>query len=176
MGNNQNQIIKQALEIVSENNRFAIKSITNNSEIKKNFYKLSGEPELSKEIEEDIQEMEKHKTDLEKRFHDLDLNDNPTPVDPTPKDETKNESEDESKDESEDEPKDKPRKPPKKTFYEKLRDWTSKNQINAIKELYGIDVTGLSQKEIAEMFELNYSPGPEMPTSRILNTNLGRDK
>ena len=54
MGNNQNQIIKQALEILSENNRFALKSITNDAAIKTNFYKLSGEPELRSELKEDL--------------------------------------------------------------------------------------------------------------------------
>jgi hypothetical protein len=56
MGNNQNQIIKQALEILSENNRFALKSITNDSAIKTNFYKLSDvdiRPELREEIEKE---------------------------------------------------------------------------------------------------------------------------
>lgn len=54
MGNNQNQIIKQALEIVSENNRFALKSITNDAAIKTNFYKLSDvdiRPELREELD-----------------------------------------------------------------------------------------------------------------------------
>ena len=154
MGNNQNQIIKQALEILSENNRFALKSITNDAAIKTNFYKLSGEPELRSELKEDLK-----KSDGPVVVFDKDP-EYPKPDDPN----SKNKSKDE------------PREPRKKTLYEKLRDWTIKNQIDAIKDLYGIDVTGLSQKEIAELLDVKYSPGPDMPASKIVNTDLGRNR
>lgn len=169
MGNNQNQIIKQALEIVSENNRFALKSITNNAAIKTNFYKLSDidlRPDLREELDKKDEPSELRpivpydpidNSDILKRLEKVD-------------------SEPESEDESEDEPEDKPRKPPKKTLYETLRDWTIKSQIDSIKDLYGVDVTGMSQKAIAELLEANYSPGPVMPTSKIVNTDLGRNR
>ena len=95
MGNNQNQIIKQALEILSENNRFALKSITNDSAIKTNFYKLSADPELDTETTKDLEEMEKSKTDLEKRFN-LDMRENHEIKEPEPEPEPEDELEDES--------------------------------------------------------------------------------
>jgi hypothetical protein len=154
MGNNQNQIIKQALEILSENNRFALKSITNDAAIKRNFYKLSGEPELRDELKEDLK-----KSDGPVVVFDKDP-ESPKPDDPKSKNKSK----------------DKPRRPLKKTFYEKLKEWSDRKQIDAIMDLYGVDVTGWTPEEIAKLLKANYSPGSDMPSSRILNTNLGRDK
>ena len=88
MGNNQNQIIKQALEILSENNRFALKSITNDSAIKTNFYKLS-DVDLRADLKDDIKDIGKGPEFIPtKTFEELEREKDPSP-DPDPKPERK---------------------------------------------------------------------------------------
>ena len=174
MGNNQNQIIKQALEILSENNRFALKSITNDSAIKTNFYKLSADPELDTETTKDLEEMEKSKTDLEKRFN-LDMRENHEIKEPEPEPEPEDELEDESS------KKDKPR-----NLFDILKFKIRNSQAIAIwnflketnpKRLKGLslgDIIAMNEEQRAELVGIEYKPGPKSPSNRILNTNIGR--
>ncbi len=165
MENNDKQIIDQALSFVNENNRFAMKTITQNSVSRSNFYKLSAD--LPSHIEDEIKDSDKPVEPISKEDDDpfgykkIELKDTP---------------EDESKDKPEEKPKDKPRKERKKTWYEILKEKTEKWQANAIMDLYGIDVRGMKPEEIADILETRYSPGPSLPKSNILNTNLGKDR
>ena len=204
MENNQNQIIKQALEIVLENNRFALKSITNNSLKKTNFYKLS-DIDVPRDIKDDIKDIEKPKSDIDIRF-DLDLEDNPKPVDP----ESDNPDLDPKPDhEDGDEPKNYKR--PKYTgLFATLEKWSLKTQAQAIFQLdfeyaakeFKLDVDKMKEmsqdekdqfmrslglktlKEIMKMtpeerakhMDVEFNDRPRLPNSRILNLNLGNNR
>jgi hypothetical protein len=169
MENNDKQIIDQALSFVNENNRFAMKTITKNSVSRSNFYKLS--VGIPSDIEDDIKDSE---TPVEPVEPVSSVDDDDPFGYKTIKHEK--EPEDEPKDKPEDKPKDKPRKERKKTWYEILKEKTEKWQANAIMDLYGIDVRGMKPEEIADILETRYSPGPSLPKSNILNTNLGKDR
>ena len=174
MGNNQNQIIKQALEILSENNRFALKSITNDSAIKTNFYKLS-DVDLRADLKDDIKDIGKDPEFIPiKTFEELEREKDPSP-DPDPKPEPEDELEDESS------KKDKPR-----NLFDILKFKIRNSQAIAIwnflketnpERLKGLslgDIIAMNEEQRAELVGIEYKPGPKSPSNRILNTNIGR--
>ena len=196
MGSNQNQIIKQALEIVSENNRFALKSITNNSEIKKNFYKLS-DVELRSELKEDIDKVDRSPdpVDLD-RYPDIDRKFSPeSEIDkPKPKRKDTNEY----------------KRPTHTGLYAFLERISLEGQAKAIfqsdfeyaAEKYGLSksemrsmkqpekdnfMRSLGLKTLEEILEMDpeerakhigveYNDRLRMPSSRIVNINLGKNR
>ena len=174
MGNNQNQIIKQALEILSENNRFALKSITNDAAIKTNFYKLS-DVDLRADLKDDIKDIGKDPEFIPiKTFEELEREKDPSP-DPDPKPEPEDELEDESS------KKDKPR-----NLFDILKFKIRNSQAIAIwnflketnpERLKGLslgDIIAMNEEQRAELVGIEYKPGPKSPSNRILNTNIGR--
>jgi len=196
MENNQNQIIKQALEIVLENNRFALKSITNNSLKKTNFYKLS-DIDLPGDIKDDLKDMDKDPEFIPiKSFEELEREKDPKP-DPKPDHE------------DHDEPKNYKR--PKYTgLFATLENWSLKTQAQAIFQLdfeyaakeFKLDVDEMKKmsqnekdqfmrllglktlKEIMKMtpeerakhMDVEFRDSPRLPSSRILNLNLGNNR
>jgi hypothetical protein len=196
MENNQNQIIKQALEIVLENNRFALKSITNNSLKKTNFYKLS-DIDLPGDIKDDIKDMDKDPEFIPiKSFEELEREKDPK-SDPKPDHEDG------------DEPKNYKR--PKYTgLFATLEKWSLKTQAQAIFQLdfeyaakeFKLDVDKMKEmsqdekdqfmrslglktlKEIMKMtpeerakhMDVEFNDRPRLPNSRILNLNLGNNR
>lgn len=195
MGNNQNQIIKQALEILSENNRFALKSITNDSAIKTNFYKLS-DVDLRADLKDDIKDIGKDPEFIPiKTFEELEREKDPSP-DPDPKPERKDSN--------------KYKRPTHTGLFAYLEKLSLDGQANAIFDLdfkYAAKEFGLSKsemrsmkqeekdnfmrslglktlKEILEMdpeqrakhMGVEYNDRLRMPSSRILNLNLGKNR
>ena len=143
-------------------------------DIKTNFYKLSADPELDTETTKDLEEMEKSKTDLEKRFN-LDMRENHEIKEPEPEPEPEDELEDESS------KKDKPR-----NLFDILKFKIRNSQAIAIwnflketnpKRLKGLslgDIIAMNEEQRAELVGIEYKPGPKSPSNRILNTNIGR--
>lgn len=199
MGNNQNQIIKQALEIVSENNRIALKSITNNSAIKTNFYKLSDldiRPDLREELEK-----EHEPSDPSLDWDDVFLpkrKDDDSDPDPEPEPEPERIDPNEYK------------RPSLTGLFAKLEKWSLDGQARAIFESdfeYAAKKRGLSKPEMKEMDQdqkddfmrslglktlkeihemdpekrakhlgVDYNDRLRMPSSRILNLNVGNNR
>jgi hypothetical protein len=168
MENNDKQIIDQALSFVNENNRFAMKTITKNSVSRSNFYKLS--VSLTPEIRDDIEESDSP-------IVPVDVPDDPFRVptlDELLKKTDKDEPKDEPKDERKDEPEYKPEKERKKTWYERIEEkLRNRDMVEFVKKFYGVDVTGLSHDEILDKLGIRLT-GPDIPDSKILNTDLGR--
>ena len=166
MENNDKQIIDQALSFVNENNRFAMKTITQNSVSRSNFYKLS--VSLSEDIKEDIK-------DSDITFVPIDVPDDP--LAPKSFDDLLKETDRRfPKDKREDKSKDKSEKEPKKKLYQRIQDWYEKDRIEFIRDRYGIDATGLTDEEVAKILGHKYRPGVNLPSSNILNTNIGKDR
>jgi len=179
--NSEKDIIKQALLFVNENNKFAIRSITNNSLPKSNFYKLSSEPESEISLmDEDIIDESSIDSPIVPPEFDEDLSSFLYPEEHRT-DEDSDEDTDEDTDDDSDEDSDEEKSSfwrRKETWYQKLVNRTRDSQAKAIMDLYGIDVHGKSQKEIADALKEHgvhfETSGSRMPSTRILNTNLGR--
>lgn len=199
MGNNQNQIIKQALEIVSENNRIALKSITNNSAIKTNFYKLS-DVDIRSDLREELEkEHEPSDPGLDLTLYpDIDSKFLPERKD------------DDSDPESERIDPNKYKRPSLTGLFAKLEKWSLDGQARAIFESdfeYAAKERGLSKSEMKEMDQdqkddfmrslglktlkeihemdpekrakhlgVDYNDRLRMPSSRILNLNVGNNR
>jgi len=195
MGNNQNQIIKQALEIVSENNRIALKSITNNSAIKTNFYKLS-DVDIRSDLREEL-EKEHEPSDPGLDWDDVFLpkrKDDDSDPEPEPERIDPNEY----------------KRPSLTGLFAKLEKWSLDGQARAIFESdfeYAAKKRGLSKSEMKEMDQdqkdnfmrslglktlkeihemdpekrakhlgVDYNDRLRMPSSRILNLNVGNNR
>jgi hypothetical protein len=174
MENNDKQLIDQALSFVNENNRFAMKTITKNSVSRSNFYKLSIDlPAVIKKDDDDSKTPVVPVISVDDPLALKSIDDLLEETDKRlPRDKSKDESEDESKDKS----KDKSKKEPKKKLYQMIQEWYEKDRIKFIKDRYGIDATALTDEEVAKMLGHKYNPGSDLPSSNILNTNIGKDR
>jgi hypothetical protein len=168
MENNEKDIIDQALKFVNENNKVAMKNLTQNSVSMSNFYKLSSEPGLP--------------SDVDKETHDLDeISVPPAPTDPRVRElhekifgKSNTENSGKKRREKLTEHKDR-----LSIWLKMLIDYGQDVQAKAIASFPEIEqseeeIKKMTPEQRAKLLDRNLAPNIQTKNTKLLNTNLGK--